>query len=440
MSGFHQQLMQQELDGAKEAAASYEKQVKRLLAENATLRDGTGLAGELRTARDQLTAALDAKQKMAAELGERLRREAANAKALCGALRDAEGEIEAREAAAEARQIEKAAVAARRQHGVRLVTLGAALPSAHDTSALVHAFATWSSAACFAEVGSICADVRAKVAMLGDQTSALAAVADELILDESGGGLAARQLAVLHDNWRDVLTAELRAAEASAAQKEAQLGPLSRRLQRREDDLVLMIERFEKLQATRPRTSPPTSPHPPHSSPRLTPRPTPQAEHTELTERTATAAEGSSLHAVRLQADLDAVRATREEEATAVAEAQRERERLREVVGVREQQLALMVSRLERAQEELGRRGTHASAEVSTLQTTVARREAQLVALVKELYVLAAAEKTPGRIDHASRSRLFKQSADVYESLGAAAFGGDGDDGAPENESGQLPP
>ena len=168
---------------------------------------------------------------------------------------------------------------------------------------------------------------------------------------------------------------------------------------------------------------------------------TPQAEHTELTERTATAAEGSSLHAVRLQADLDAVRATREEEATAVAEAQRERERLREVVGVREQQLALMVSRLERAQEELGRRGTHASAEVSTLQTTVARREAQLVALVKELYVLAAAEKTPGRIDHASRSRLFKQSADVYESLGAAAFGGgDGDDGAPENESGQLPP
>ena len=249
MSGFHQQLMQQELDGAKEAAASYEKQVKRLLAENATLRDGTGLAGELRTARDQLTAALDAKQKMAAELGERLRREAANAKALCGALRDAEGEIEAREAAAEARQIEKAAVAARRQHGVRLVTLGAALPSAHDTSALVHAFATWSSAACFAEVGSICADVRAKVAMLGDQTSALAAVADELILDESGGGLAARQLAVLHDNWRDVLTAELRAAEAAAAQKEAQLGPLSRRLQRREDDLVLMIERFEKLQA-----------------------------------------------------------------------------------------------------------------------------------------------------------------------------------------------
>ena len=446
MSGFHQQLMQQELDGAKEAAASYEKQVKRLLAENATLRDGTGLAGELRTARDQLTAALDAKQKMAAELGERLRREAANAKALCGALRDAEGEIEAREAAAEARQIEKAAVAARRQHGVRLVTLGAALPSAHDTSALVHAFATWSSAACFAEVGSICADVRAKVAMLGDQTSALAAVADELILDESGGGLAARQLAVLHDNWRDVLTAELRAAEASAAQKEAQLGPLSRRLQRREDDLVLMIERFEKLQATRPRTSPPTSPHLTTLIPttHLTSHPmslTPQAEHTELTERTATAAEGSSLHAVRLQADLDAVRATREEEATAVAEAQRERDRLREVVGVREQQLALMVSRLERAQEELGRRGTHASAEVSTLQTTVARREAQLVALVKELYVLAAAEKTPGRIDHASRSRLFKQSADVYESLGAAAFGGgDGDDGAPENESGQLPP
>ena len=39
-----------------------------------------------------------------------------------------------------------------------------------------------------------------------------------------------------------------------------------------------------------------------------------------------------------------------------------------------------------------------------------------------------------------SRSRLFKQSADVYESLGAAAFGGGDDDGAPENESGQLPP
>ena len=125
---------------------------------------------------------------------------------------------------------------------------------------------------------------------------------------------------------------------------------------------------------------------------------------------------------MRLQADLDAVRATREEEATAVAEAQRaRRERRRARWWACGSSNSLMVSRLERAQEELGRRGTHASAEVSTLQTTVARREAQLVALVKELYVLAAAEKTPGRIDHASRSRLFKQSADVYASLGAAA-------------------
>ena len=271
MSGFHQQLMQQELDGAKGGGVVREAGEAFDAFENATLRDGKRGSPASCTARDQLTAALDAR-----EDGCRIGRAAAargrqRQGALPGAARCRRRD-RGEEAAAEASgRSKRAAVAARRQHGVRLVTLGAALPSAHDTSALVHAFATWSSAACFAEVGSICADVRAKVAMLGDQTSALAAVADELILDESGGGIGgaparrpARQLARRADGG-----APRGGGECGA--EGGQLGPLSRRLQRREDDLVLMIERFEKLQATRPDISArhltppttliPTSPH-----------------------------------------------------------------------------------------------------------------------------------------------------------------------------------
>ena len=92
MSGFHQQLMQQELDGAKEAAASYEKQVKRLLAENATLRQwNEQLASELGALFSDLKSQTDAESmgpSAAAEAGhEGEELEAAHLLATASALR-----------------------------------------------------------------------------------------------------------------------------------------------------------------------------------------------------------------------------------------------------------------------------------------------------------------------------------------------------------------
>ena len=40
--------------------------------------------------------------------------------------------------------------------------------------------------------------------------------------------------------------------------------------------------------------------------------------------------------------------------------------------------------------------------------------------MIHDLYALAGEEKAPGVVSHESRSRLFRQSAAIYESLIAA--------------------
>jgi hypothetical protein len=60
--------------------------------------------------------------------------------------------------------------------------------------------------------------------------------------------------------------------------------------------------------------------------------------------------------------------------------------------------------------------------EAQRLGTLVAEREAQLVALVRELYGLAAAERVPGVVAHEARARVFRRCATVYEALGEGAF------------------
>ena len=47
--------------------------------------------------------------------------------------------------------------------------------------------------------------------------------------------------------------------------------------------------------------------------------------------------------------------------------------------------------------------------EAQRLGTLVAEREAQLVALVRELYGLAAAERVPGVVAHEARARVFRR-------------------------------
>lgn len=64
MAAFEQDLLQQELRGAKDAAAAMEAQLSRLHAENAALREGGGLRDELQIATEQLREALDSKAQL----------------------------------------------------------------------------------------------------------------------------------------------------------------------------------------------------------------------------------------------------------------------------------------------------------------------------------------------------------------------------------------
>ena len=60
----------------------------------------------------------------------------------------------------------------------------------------------------------------------------------------------------------------------------------------------------------------------------------------------------------------------------------------------------------------------------------VVKGQTELVALVRELYKLAAAEKESGAVCFAARSRLFNQSAAIYRALGPEAFAEEQDDDA----------
>ena len=64
----------------------------------------------------------------------------------------------------------------------------------------------------------------------------------------------------------------------------------------------------------------------------------------------------------------------------------------------------------------------HVGGDLAQLRAALSQRQAELVALVRELYKLAAAEKDSGAVCFAARSRLFNQSAAIYRSLGPEAF------------------
>jgi hypothetical protein len=61
------------------------------------------------------------------------------------------------------------------------------------------------------------------------------------------------------------------------------------------------------------------------------------------------------------------------------------------------------------AQVEADLKGSYTGLEAQRLGTLVAEREAQLVALVRELYGLAAAERVPGVVAHEARARVFRR-------------------------------
>jgi actin-like ATPase involved in cell morphogenesis len=91
-------------------------------------------------------------------------------------------------------------------------------------------------------------------------------------------------------------------------------------------------------------------------------------------------------------------------------------------VAMRERQLALCVTHLEAGKTESDVLRTHGSVEESRMRSTLDERETQLIAIVRELYELATAERVPGVVAHDARSRVFRRCAIVYEQLGEARF------------------
>ena len=67
--------------------------------------------------------------------------------------------------------------------------------------------------------------------------------------------------------------------------------------------------------------------------------------------------------------------------------------------------------KMDAAQVEADLKGSYTALEAQRLSTLVAEREAQLVALVRELYGLAAAERVPGVVAHEARARVFRRCA-----------------------------
>eukprot|EP00965_Chrysotila_dentata_P129173 4270043-Pleurochrysis_carterae.AAC.1 len=55
--------------------------------------------------------------------------------------------------------------------------------------------------------------------------------------------------------------------------------------------------------------------------------------------------------------------------------------------------------------------------DLDAARAALALRSKQLLSLVRDLFALAEEEKTPGSVAHSARSRLFRNSATIYESL-----------------------
>ena len=165
-----------------------------------------------------------------------------------------------------------------------------------------------------------------------------------LQLSESGG-LQLRHLGLLHDNWKEVLLRELRESEQEAEHAKREHREMSVRLRKREDDVVLLLQSYESL----------------------------RDEHAQLACRVSEAEDGGSAHAARLQAELEKATALCEQRASSVAELHASSEAWREKHGLRERQLALVVTHLETARHEAELQRSMGSVEEQKLHTLLVR-------------------------------------------------------------------
>jgi hypothetical protein len=146
-------------------------------------------------------------------------------------------------------------------------------PVRWHAAACAWALHSWRAALYMAAAGEDFHQLRVRAIALDEQTEGLLAAVDHLRLYETGS-LQVRQLTTLHENWKDVVLSELRATEVEVAHAKASLATTALKLRKREDDLVLMLHRFELL----------------------------EGKHKKLLSDVASASEGSALNAARLQA------------------------------------------------------------------------------------------------------------------------------------------
>lgn len=182
---------------------------------------------------------------------------------------------------------------------------------------------------------------------------------------------------------------EIVALEGATASSRHQHSIVSDRLRRREDDLVLILSRFEAL----------------------------QHEHAAL-QMSAVVSERCAAHtACRLGCDagLKHVDTGCTSESTTLRQ---QSDAARSALCMRERQLALLVAQLESARSDAGAARTHVSANEQHLKALLAERESQLAIFVHELFELATAERRPGSVAYDARSRMFRRCAAICEALG----------------------
>ena len=382
MANFEHDILTQELRGAKDAAAAMEAQLQRLHAENAALREGGGMRDELALATQQLRDALDAKAQLQLALTAQVRRAHAEVSVAVAAVASADGDLDA--AAQKAQQHEARAVAARERQlrAGALMASASRLDVASDERALRWALQAWADALRFSVLVGVFCEVGERVRELGDASVYMEGEIERLQLAETGG-LAINQLQLLHETSKEVMQSEMAAAEEAAHANASRHATAASRLRKREDDLVLLLQSYEAL----------------------------RDKHAALAQRVAKAADGSAAHAARLEGDAEQLRGVAHERAEEISALRQREELLTGQLGMRERQLALLVTHLEASRTESDALRTRGSVEEQQLRAQLEEHSMHLVHLVRELYELATAERVPGAVAHDARSRVFRRCA-----------------------------
>ena len=375
MEAFEKEILAEELRGAKDAVAGMEQQLQRLHAENAALRDGNTLSLELATVSNQLRGALDAKAALGAALQARLACSRAETASLHAALRQAEEQAEGARAAAAMEVAEMGEVAK-----VAVASLHAALQHAEEQAE------EGGIAAATAEAQMVA--LRMATATALEEAAARADEATQRLELVESGALRERELEILCDSWRTVLLRELRSAEAEAVSSSAELVRTSTALQKREDDLVLMIHQYDEL----------------------------QQEHTRQSDAIQAAADGSALHATRLAEELLQANELQANAETAASESAAALADARSALELREQQLNALVAEHDASSQTAEVARLREGCALAELREALQHRCGQILDFTRGLCELAAADKR-GMTEHEARSRLFCLSALAYEEL-----------------------